>query len=382
MNISASRVNMVTELKRIDGRSPDRDRIAEVAACLREGGLVVFPTETVYGVAANALHPGALERLRRLKQRPPDKPFTVHVGTPAELDRYVPDPPPLARRLTRKGWPGPLTVIFHVADPAQAPVIRESSGDHVDNLYHKGDIGIRCPDMAVTSMLLTAAQVPVIASSANPAGQPPPTDADQAVERLGGQVDWVVDAGPARYGRPSTVVRVEGDTYRILREGVLERRTIERLAGIRFLIVCVGNTCRSPMAEAMLRRLLADRLGCKEGQLAERGYEVLSAGVAAADGMPASPHAVETMRKRGLDLSSHRSTALTAEQVERADYVFAMTAGLVEQVAAMVPSARDRCRLLDEEDLEDPLGGDQQAYADCADRIERALQRHMQEIPL
>ncbi len=373
---------MGTQARKLEGRSIDRGRIAEAAACLRDGGLVIFPTETVYGVAANALNHEALERLKNVKERHPDKPFTVHVGAPSDARKYVERLSPLAERLIRKTWPGPLTVVLPAGDPTRAPVIQESSPEHVPSLYFKGDIGIRCPEPAITCALLTEAGVPVVASSANPAGRPPPGDADQAMAMLGGKVDFVIDGGPARYGQASTVVRIEDNAYSVLREGILEKRTLDRLARVHVMIVCAGNTCRSPMAEAIARRLLAERVGCDENELAERGYEVSSAGIAAADGMAASPSAVEVMRERGLNLDMHRSTGLTRARAERADVLFAVTTGILNDMIALAPSIRDKCRLLDERDLEDPIGGDRQAYARCADRIEGALKRHMQEIAL
>ena len=371
---------MSEQVRTIEGRTVDRRRIVEAAECLRGGGLVIFPTETVYGVAANALHRDALGRLRHLKNRPSDKPFTLHVGDPSHVRDYVEKLSPLAERLIRKTWPGPLTVVLPVGDPIRTPVIRRSSPEHVATFFFQGDVGVRCPEPEVACALLVEAGVPVVASSANPAGQMPPTDAEQAVGMLGGQVDLVLDGGPTRYRKPSTVVRIEDNAYRILREGVLEKRTLDRLARVRVMMVCSGNTCRSPIAEALGRRLLADNLGCDEAQLAERGYEVCSAGVAAGDGAPASQAAVEVMRERGINLATHRSMGLTRAAAEGSDVLFAMTKGIREAIVALAPSVRDRCWLLDECDLEDPVGGDQHAYAHCAERIERALQRRMQEI--
>jgi protein-tyrosine phosphatase len=199
---------------------------------------------------------------------------------------------------------------------------------------------------------------------------------------LDGQVDLVLDAGRTRYGKPSTVVRVHGGGYEILREGVLDERTIRRLTQVNFLLVCTGNTCRSPMAEGLLRRLLAEHLGCNEAELTERGYHIESAGTAGLEGMAASQPAVEVLRRRGIDLSGHRGSALTLESIQRADYILTMTAGHSDRVTTMSSAARDRCRLLDDQDIEDPLGADEETYARCADRIERALRLRLEEIPL
>ena len=224
---------------------------------------------------------------------------------------------------------------LHLADARSTPVIQETSTEHIAAMYHEGTIGIRCPDDHVAAGLLNGVSAPVVAGSANPAGKLAPLDADQALEMLDGQVDLVLDAGRTRYGKPSTIVRVNDDGYEILREGVLDERTLRRLTQVTFLLVCTGNTCRSPMAEGLLRHLLAKRLGCSESELAERGYQVESAGTAGFDGMPASQPAVAVPHRRGIDLTGHRAAALTLEIIQRADYILTMTAGHLDVVTAM-----------------------------------------------
>ena len=354
--------------------------IREAAQCLARGGLVVFPTETVYGVGASATDPAAVARLRAVKRRREDKPFTVHIGSRSAIDRFVPDLSDLGRRLTRKAWPGPLTLIFRVDEILAAPIIRETSTDHVGAMYHNGTIGIRCPDDRGAADLLTEARGAVVAASANPAGAPAPVDADEALSALDGQVDLILDAGRTRYARPSTIVRVNGSSYRIVREGVLDERTIRRLTGISFLLVCTGNTCRSPMAVGLLGRMLAGQLGCGKHELADRGYHIESAGTSAISGGPPSMGAMEAMKARGIDISGHRSEPLALEQIRRADHIFTMTARHLDVVMAEAADARDRARQIDDDDIEDPIGGNDVVYARCAQRIEKALQQRLEEI--
>jgi len=373
---------METQRRKLAPDKEYRHAIREAARCLAEGGLVVFPTETVYGVGANAADPVAMARLREVKQRPEDKPFTVHIGSRSAIHRFVPDLGNLGRRLMEKAWPGPLTLIFQVDELESAPIVRDGSTAWARAMYHDGAIGVRCPDDRGAADLLTEARVPVVAASANPAGASAPIDADEAMDRLAGQVDLVLDAGTTRYAGPSTIVRVNGHGYRILREGVLDARTIRRLATLNFLLVCTGNTCRSPMAEGLLRRMLADRLQCEEKDLDERGYHIESTGTGAVAGAPPSAGAVKAMEARGIDITGHRSAPLTVEQINRADHILAMTTGHVEMITAMAAGARDRTRRIDDEDIEDPIGGSDAVYARCARRIEKALRRRMKEIPL
>jgi len=373
---------MATVVLKADAASGYWNVIREAAACLAGGGLVVFPTETVYGIGACATSPKALARLRDVKGRQATKPFTVHIGSRTALDRFVPEPGKMGRRLSHKAWPGPLTLIFRVDEPTNTPIIQETSIEHIGALYHEGTVGIRYPDHHTAADLLTEARVAVVAASANPAGASPAIDAEQALKTLDGQVDMLIDGGRTRYARASTIVRVLDKGYEVLREGVLDERTVRRLVRVTFLVVCSGNTCRSAMGEGLLRRLLAKRLGCKEAQLGDRGYAVESAGTMAFDGAPASSAAVEALRARGIDISHHRSKALSADLIHRADYVFAMTDGHLRSIISMVPSAKDQCRRLDNDNIEDPIGGDLEVYSRCADRLEDALRRQLEEITL
>jgi protein-tyrosine phosphatase len=148
------------------------------------------------------------------------------------------------------------------------------------------------------------------------------------------------------------------------------------------LFVCTGNTCRSPMAEALCKQLLAERLGCSVAELPARGFVVLSAGLSAVMGAPATPEALETIQARGGDLSGHVSQPLTAQLLAQADHVFAMTASHLRSLRARHPrEAGGACVLSCEgRDLEDPIGGDRQVYEACADQILECLRRRLPEV--
>ena len=373
---------MESNVRIIDLRAGYGGIIAEAAGCLASGGLVIFPTETVYGVGASVVHAGALARLRQVKQREGGKPFTVHVGSRSMVERFVPELTGYQRHLIERAFPGPVTLVFPVEQPDQTPIVQEFGASNAGLIYHQGTVGIRCPEDVLAADLLRQAGVPVVAASANEAGSLPPVDGQEAIEALGAVVDLVLDAGRTRYAKASTVVKLDRFSVRVLREGVLDMAAIQRLASMRFLLVCAGNTCRSPMAEVLLRQILAQAVGCTQEQLIDRGFAVESAGLSGYGGMPASGGAVRAMGGRGLDLTAHRSRGLGVEAIQKADWIFTMTAGQLRAIRELVPEAAARCRTLDDEDIADPIGGTDEEYMHCAQAIERALQRRVQEVVL
>jgi protein-tyrosine phosphatase len=150
-----------------------------------------------------------------------------------------------------------------------------------------------------------------------------------------------------------------------------------------YLFVCTGNTCRSPMAEGLFRKLLAERLKCPEDELVDRGFMVASAGVAAAHGSPPSPEAVEILADRGVDLRGHESQPVTAQLLSQADHIFTMTRSHRELLVRDFPEMAESVRLLarDGADVIDPIGAGLDEYRRCADQIEQYLQGIMAELP-
>ncbi|NJL30815.1 MAG: threonylcarbamoyl-AMP synthase [Phycisphaerales bacterium] len=222
--------------------------LQQAADLLRTGGVVAFPTETVYGLGANALLPQAVARVFEIKNRPRFDPLIVHVPCVEDADRLVREFPPLAQQLAERFWPGPMTLVLPKRDNVPDLVTADLP-----------TVAVRVPAHPMARKLLELAAVPVAAPSANPFGGISPTTAEHVRQSLGNLVDCIVDGGPCDTGLESTVIGFgdDGRTPMLLRPGGLSVEEVEAITGPLKLPTALADDAPSstlPLAPGMLAR--------------------------------------------------------------------------------------------------------------------------------
>jgi protein-tyrosine phosphatase len=353
-------------------RADQREVVRRAVEALGAGRLVAFPTETTYHLAASALRPQAVAELG--ERAGAGRPLMLAVRGAAEALDWAPGLSALARRLARRCWPGP--VAFDVADGVEQGLASRLPEPVRARLCRAGAFRLCVPGHEALLHALNLFPGPVATAAA------PATTAEAVLQIAGDNLALVIDDGPSRFSESSTVVRLDGDSYDVVEPGVIDDATLAQLAPCTIVFLCTGNTCRSPMAEALCKKLLADRLGCAVEDLPARRYRILSAGLSAMSGDGAAAEAVEAARELGGDLSGHRSQRLTHDLLAEADHLIAMTRGHLHAVVPYCTGAGARARLLsaDGSDVPDPIGGDQELYRTCARQIARCLEELLPEL--
>ncbi len=209
---------METKVVKIDRTHPDTEQITEAGRLLREGGLVAFPTETVYGLGGDGLQETAAARIYAAKGRPSDNPLILHIAEVSDIEKLAVDIPPLAYRLAEKFWPGPMTMILK-----KAPMVPYATTGGLDT------VAVRMPSDEIARAIIRASGTYIAAPSANLSGRPSPTKAEHVIEDLSGRVEMIVDGGDSDIGLESSIIDLSGDVPMILRPGYITKEDFEQI---------------------------------------------------------------------------------------------------------------------------------------------------------
>ena len=209
-----------TVVYKVDSEKPETDSIKAAASIIKSGGLVAFPTETVYGLGADALNADAILALFAAKKRPLDNPPIVHVENGSDVYKLAEEVPPKAELLMKQFWPGPLTLVFK-----RYPTVPDVTTAGLET------IAVRMPKQNVALALIKASGCPIAAPSANLSGKPSPTSARHVFDDLNGRIDAILDGGPTRIGVESTVLDISVDPPMLLRPGGIPLEELRKAVG-------------------------------------------------------------------------------------------------------------------------------------------------------
>lgn len=346
----------------VSSERPEPKAVAAAVKVLRAGGIVAFPTETVYGLAVDAANPAAVERLYAAKGRDARKACAYLLPDRAAVARHLPALPPPAERLAAAFWPGSVTLV--VPDPSGVLV------------------GFRLPSDPLPRALAAAFGGSLLQTSANRSGQPAALNGAGVKEALGDSVDLLLDAGRSKGGKPSTVVKCDERLFTILREGAVTAEAVAEAASDLYLAVCTANLCRSPLAEAMLRKEAADLLQCDEEDVLRHGYRFGSFGISALPGLPATEESRVVGREHGVDLEAHRSRGFAISLVRRARRVFCLARPHQDFLRPYFADRPDDLLPLSPEgrEIEDPYGRSIKVYRKAAEAIRKACRARLEEL--
>jgi len=346
---------------KIDSIQPEAQKIEEAITLLKNGKIVAFPTDTVYGLGVNAEDKEATDRLYEVKKRPRGKPFVLFLEKKEDFIRFAEVIPLFAQKLVNKFWPGPLTLLFKASKTSPSSLVSK-----------QGKIGMRLPSHPVPQNIMKRGRLLLAVTSANLSGKAKPLSPREIKKTFDKEIDLLLDGGETLFGEESSIVDVTSSPPCLVREGWLSKKQIEETWAKKkdILFVCTGNTCRSPMAESILKKMWSEK---------ESEIKIHSAGTAALTGDRPTPLAIKMTREKGVCINLHRSTHLAKKLIKEADLILVMEAGHKKEVLNISPLTEGKVFLLKDfalglkEEILDPMGNSEERYQKCIREIEESI---------
>ncbi|MGF1579985.1 MAG: Sua5/YciO/YrdC/YwlC family protein [Gemmataceae bacterium] len=356
------------------------ETVAKALQHLTQQGVVLFPTDTTYVAACLASVEAPAKLAAACQTTTPEIQLGVQHADAAR--EWVPWLSIVGQRFLLRCWPGPVTIVCpEKAIAPGTPTAKHLPPDVNKAIWPDQKIRLRCPAHVSLLTAIAHSQEPVVFAPVFNADGSPMFEGNQLGQIPPDNYALAIDDGRTQYLRLPAILEVNDDSWAIVRESGITEDDFRRLSSCYIVFVCTGNTCRSPMAEALCKKLLAQQLGCSVEQLPQHGYVVESAGVSAMAGMGASPEAIAVVGDLGADLNQHQSQPVSEHMLAVADHILTMTRSHLDRLLAAGIPTRATPQLLSQEnqDIDDPIGAPPEVYQACAQQIMRNIQQRLPE---
>ncbi len=361
---------------KINSDNPEQSVIKKTASVIKSGGIIVYPTDTLYGFGVNIFDHKAMDRLFYLKNRHAGKPISIMVNKLSQIEEIIGDFNKVEYEAATKFYPGKITLLF--SQKIKNPIPR---------LSHLKKIGFRIPDSEFTRQLINEVGFPITTTSVNISTKENVKNVEEIVSIFGDKIDMIIDAGPVKSTMGSTVLDLTSDPPEILRKGDISRSEIVKILkrdvstnySGKFVItfVCSGNICRSPMAEGILKKMLAKTKF-------KNSITVNSAGTFNIAVRPVHINALVMSDKYNLHLDNHHSRHIQARNIREANMIFTLARDHYKYLRSHYPEFINKIFLLKQwkiprnltnPSIADPIGYDLDFFEETMYEIQKEIQR-------